>query len=397
MQKHCRDHGKRPVCRSELSASSFNFFSKPLVLTLPPPRPSLGWDRSSCFWSWTCAWDQGEEAACHHRRGAAATAAQSEGETSSRKACGSRKADRGTQETWGRNGASTCLLECENASSKVALSHTVFWERERKRLAEAFISGLSVVQWEALWKALGIELKEKILSQKCAANEERSRKNVRGAGRLAVVTLKDQLLVMTRLRIRLGWLHWAGAGIHFWCVGGWCVTHLSRSGLVSCTWGWDDFRRGHLGRMWRHPWQSVSMRSTLTRLMSLMPQSCAPKFMSGLAVAALFFLQEPHNAEGLDWYFPEWLDLLCQWVVEWVHQWSRAGDQEHHVLSSHSPAVLPFNFFFFFFFFTFWLRSSVAWWFAWLLHKHHVLSFKNKKNYNHRIHKHCSLSIPLFF
>ena len=32
----------------------------------------------------------------------------------------------------------------------------------------------------------------------------------------------------------------------------------------------------------------------------------------GLAVAALFFLQEPHNAEGLDCYFPEWLDLLCQ-------------------------------------------------------------------------------------
>ena len=46
MQKHCRDHGKRLVCRSESSASStttsFNFFSKPLVLTLPPPRPSLG-------------------------------------------------------------------------------------------------------------------------------------------------------------------------------------------------------------------------------------------------------------------------------------------------------------------------------------------------------------------
>ena len=30
--------------------------------------------------------------------------------------------------------------------------------------------------------------------------------NVRGAGRLAVVTLEDQLLVMTRLRIRLRWL-----------------------------------------------------------------------------------------------------------------------------------------------------------------------------------------------
>ena len=61
-------HGKRSVCRSESSASSFNFFSKPLVLTLPPPRPSLGWDRSSCFWSWTCAWDKGDEAACHRKR-----------------------------------------------------------------------------------------------------------------------------------------------------------------------------------------------------------------------------------------------------------------------------------------------------------------------------------------
>ena len=55
-------------------------------------------------------------------------------------------------------------------------------------------------------ETLGIELKEKILSQKCAANEERGRKNVRGAGRLAVVTLEDQQLTMTRLKIRLGWL-----------------------------------------------------------------------------------------------------------------------------------------------------------------------------------------------
>ena len=53
---------------------------------------------------------------------------------------------------------------------------------------------------------MGIELKENILCQKCAANEERGRKNVRGAGWLAVVTVEDQLLVMTRLRIRLGWL-----------------------------------------------------------------------------------------------------------------------------------------------------------------------------------------------
>ena len=40
----------------------------------------------------------------------------------------------------------------------------------------------------------------------CAANVERGRKNVRDAGRLAVVTLEDQRLVTTRLRIRLGWL-----------------------------------------------------------------------------------------------------------------------------------------------------------------------------------------------
>ena len=57
---------------------------------------------------------------------------------------------------------------------------------------------------------------------------------MRGAGGLAVVTLEDQLLVMTRSRPQAR-VAAAGAGIHFWCVVGWCVTHLSRSGLVSCT------------------------------------------------------------------------------------------------------------------------------------------------------------------
>ena len=74
---------------------------------------------------------------------------------------------------------------------------------------------------------MGIELKEKILSQKCAANEERGRKNVRGAGRLAVVTLEDQLIDPFENQARVAA---AGAGIHFWCV-----THLSRSAFVSCT------------------------------------------------------------------------------------------------------------------------------------------------------------------
>ena len=146
MQKHCRDteNDQSVVLNRRLPVSTF----------------------SPNHWSWRCHllaphWAEIDRLASGAERareikekkqlaiadaGAAAAAAQSEGETSSRRACGSRKADRGTQETWGRNGASTCPLECENASSKVALSHTLFfWERERKRrLAEAFISGLTV-------------------------------------------------------------------------------------------------------------------------------------------------------------------------------------------------------------------------------------------------------------
>ena len=61
-----------------------------------------------------------------------------------------------------------------------------------------------------------------ILSQMCAANEEKDRKNVRGAGRLAVVTLEDQLFVMTRLRIRLGWLQQELA--YIFCVSEACVS-----------------------------------------------------------------------------------------------------------------------------------------------------------------------------
>ena len=131
-------------------------------------------------------------------------------------------------------------------------------------------------------------------------------------------------------------------------------------------------------------------------------KSCAPKFAAVWPCSqALFFLQEPYNAEGLDWYFPKWLNPLCQWVVEWAHQRLRAGDQEHHDLSFKKNFIITFTSsvtFQLFFFFAFWLPSFVACWFAWLLHKYHVLSFKKKKkkNSNHRIHKHCSLSIPLF-
>ena len=228
-----------------------------------------------------------------------------------------------------------------------------------------------------------------------AVNEERGRKNVRGAGTLAVETLEDQLLVMTcfedQARVAA-----AGAGLHFWCVGGLCVTHLSRSGLVSCTWGWDEFRRGHLGRMWRHPWQSAFVQTTLTHLLSWMPQELCTEIRS-LAVAALFFLQQPHNAEGLDWYFPEWLNLLCQWVVEWAHQRSRAGDQERRVLSFKKNFIITFTssvtFQLFLFYF---LTSFICCLLIRMIASEESCFVFQKKISNHRIHKHCSLSIPLF-
>ena len=113
-----------------------------------------------------------------------------------------------------------------------------------------------------------------------------------------------------------------------------------------------------------------------------MPQICAPKFIAVWPCSHSLFLltRAAQRSEELDWYIPEWLNLICQWVVEWIHQRSRAGHQERHVLSFkkknyhhiHKQCYLST------FCFTFWLPSSVACWFAWLLHKHHVLLFKKK-------------------
>ena len=133
---------------------------------------------------------------------------------------------------------------------------------------------------------------------------------MRGAGRLAVVTLEDQLLVMTRLRIRLGWLQQELAYIFGVSEAGVSLTFQEKISFLY-------FRLGQLP-----PWPSwkdvkASMAEffcdTLTHLLSWIPQNCALKLVAVWPCSCRFvLLTKPHNAEGLDWYFPEWLDLLCQ-------------------------------------------------------------------------------------
>ena len=125
--------------------------------------------------------------------------------------------------------------------------------------------------------------------------------------------------------------------------------------------------------------------------------NCAPKFVAVWPCSrSFFFLQEPHNAEGLDWYFPEWLNLLCEWVVEWAHQRSRAGDQERHVLSFKKFFIITFTSSV-----TFQLFFLLSDFLHLLLVDSHdcfasIMFFLSKKNSNHRIHKHCSLQAPFF-
>ena len=51
-------------------------------------------------------------------------------------------------------------------------------------------------------------------------------------------------------------------------------------------------------------------------------QSCAPKLIAVWPCSRSFILltrAAQRWRTSLDWYFPEWLNLLCQWV-EWIHQ-----------------------------------------------------------------------------
>ena len=121
-------------------------------------------------------------------------------------------------------------LECENASlrSRILSFENVKGDDGKLR----HLSGLSLVQWEVLWQVLAIESKEDILTPKCAANEERGRKNARGAGRPAVVPLEDQLM-MTLMKVRLGWLQQELAYII--AVSKACVSLTFKKWISTCT------------------------------------------------------------------------------------------------------------------------------------------------------------------
>ena len=190
----------------------------------------------------------------------------------------------------------------------------------------------------------------------------------------------------------------AGAGIHFSCVGGLCVTHLSRSGLVSCTWGWDDFRRGYLGRMWRHPWQSASVQTTLTHLLSWMPQELCTEIRSCLALQTQLYSSYKSRTtlkdligispNGSIYFVSElWSGPISarELVIKSV-MFSLSKKFYHHI---HKQCYLS----------TFFLLSDFL--HLLLVDSHDCLTsimfcLTKKKNSNHRIHTHCSLSIPLF-
>ena len=206
---------------------------------------------------------------------AAAAAAQSEGERQARwELAEAGKQIEEYKKSMEEMERRLALLECENPSLRSRLYSLLRTWKETTKCSAEHLSGWSLVQWEAFWKVLAIDSKEDILSAKCL----RTRKE---AGRTREVLVGRQW--QCPLKTSCWWPLWesgaggpAEAGIHFWCVGGVCHSP-SRSGLVSCTWDWDDFCYSHLWRMWMHPWQSASVLTTLTHLLSWMPQSCAPK------------------------------------------------------------------------------------------------------------------------
>ena len=153
--------------------------------------------------------------------------------------------------------------------------------------------------------------------------------------------------------------------------------------------------------MWRHPWQSASVRTTLTHLLSWMPQSCAPKFVAVWPCSRCFFLLTRAAQRWRTWLlFPRMarstLSVSCgvgpSAIASW---WSRASCFVSQIFFYHHIHKQCNHSTFFFFLLSVFLH-------LFLVDSHDCFTsimfcLSKKKNSNHRIHKHCSLSIPLFF
>ena len=153
--------------------------------------------------------------------------------------------------------------------------------------------------------------------------------------------------------------------------------------------------------MWRHPWQSASLRTTLTHLLSWMPQELCTEIRSCLALLSQLYSSYKSRTtlkdligispNGSIYFFSElWSGPIC--------------DRELVIKSvmfclSKRVFIIPFTScvtsqLFFFFLLSDFLHLL-------LVDSHDcftriIFYLSKKKNSNHRIHKHCSLSIPLF-
>ena len=142
------------------------------------------------------------------------------------------------------------------------------------------------------------------------------------------------------------------------------------------------------------------MRTTLTHLLSWMPQELCTEIRSCLALQLQLYSSYKSRTTLKDLF-----GISPNGSTYFVSELWNGPISDHerviksvmfclstNVLSSHSQAVLPFNFFFF-------LLSDFL--HLLLVDSHDCFTsimfcLSKKKNSNHRIHKHCSLSIPFF-